>query len=102
MTEYNEVSALLPQITNAVEANNAERAYEIANTDFATLDDALYATATEMIDFQQARLDENVESAHGTVSTSVIIAIICLIVSVLLLAAMIWYVRKFITSPLTR
>jgi methyl-accepting chemotaxis protein len=101
MAQFDEVATILPAIISAVDSGNASRAYEIANTDFAALDDALYASATNMIDYQQARLDENVASAHSTVSTSVIIAIICLLTSVILLGGMMWYVRKFITAPLS-
>jgi methyl-accepting chemotaxis protein len=100
--QLSRIDAEFEEIMALATAGNATEALKHINTDFTAVNTEIYNTSQSMIAYQNERLAENVEAAHSTVSSSIMIAVICLVVSVALLAFMMWYIRKFITAPLTK
>lgn len=91
--------------TNAVttfENGDQKQALSIINNDFSSANSEIFQLTVEIQEYQQAKLDATVTATKGTISLSTILSIVALILSVSIVIILMYYVKKFISSPLKR
>lgn len=101
-TQYTEVERLVALSLEQFAANNVDAATNTATVEFNRANDLLFETVDDIIAYQQARLDETITEADATVSFSTLLSVLAIILTVAIVATMIFLIRRSITLPLQR
>lgn len=102
MAQYLVVEEIVDRALQQFEATNLSAATTTATTEFNAANNSLFESVNDIIAYQQARLDETVEEAHGTVTFSIILSIVAIILTLAIIGFMTWIVRRSITAPLQK
>ncbi len=101
LTEKNkEVQQILLEVQDKVEKSELNTAISLMNVNFSVAYEEMHATLVQLIDYQQSKLDEIAASTKRTATISTLLAISCIVVTIIISSFLMIYVRREITGPL--
>lgn len=96
------IQAAATQAVQSFDTGSPEQALKIINEDFSKANSEIYALTVTIQQLQQQELDTAVSSTQRVISLSTIFAVIAIILSIAIVIAISYFVRKLISNPLKR